>query len=195
MNQDQEFRALKEFFGLSKKSKRIQKLEKSGMKDKNKMVKKEKSELLIPKVLRTEFNFLKYPFFDLSTTSKRDVLEIRENVKSDEGKADIFWEVSCSYYYEVFENGDILIPKSYFYSASDSVKFRFLKSSESQLIAVTEDSEPLTLLICHDFSTGESWPHKEMDENYSDALTRGQKLFEKFCIENPEYRDSQLNLY
>jgi len=94
MNQDQEFDILKEIFGLNGENKRVNKSESDGMSDKDKLAKKEKKELLLPKVLRTEFNFLKYPFFDLSTTSKRDILEIRENIQSQDGKADIFWKVS-----------------------------------------------------------------------------------------------------
>lgn len=69
------------------------------MKEKQKLVKKEKQELLIPKVLRAEFNFLKYPFFDLNKKNKRDILEIREIVKSNDGKAYIFGEVSRSVKY------------------------------------------------------------------------------------------------
>jgi len=50
--------------------------------------------LAIPQTLRTEFNFLKYPFFDLSGDSKRAKIEINESVVTDEGAFRILWRVS-----------------------------------------------------------------------------------------------------
>lgn len=51
-------------------------------------------ELEIPQTLRTEFNFLKYPFFDLAGDSKRAKIEINESVVTDEGTFRILWRVT-----------------------------------------------------------------------------------------------------
>jgi hypothetical protein len=51
-------------------------------------------ELKLPKTLRTEFNFLKFPFFDLSKDSKRKRIKIEEWVDTKEGKFHIFWKVT-----------------------------------------------------------------------------------------------------
>lgn len=47
-----------------------------------------------PKILRSEFNFLKFPFFDLCKKSKRDKIEIKENIENEKGKALVYWRVS-----------------------------------------------------------------------------------------------------
>ena len=51
-------------------------------------------ELGIPKILRTEFNFLKFPFFDLARDSKRPRIKIEEWVETKEGTFHILWLVS-----------------------------------------------------------------------------------------------------
>lgn len=51
-------------------------------------------ELAIPRTLRTEFNFLKYPFFDLAGDSKRTKIEIAESVVTSEGTFRILWRVT-----------------------------------------------------------------------------------------------------
>jgi len=46
-------------------------------------------------VLRSEFNFLKYPFFDISSKSKKkDQIEIKIYEKTDKGIIEILWKVS-----------------------------------------------------------------------------------------------------
>jgi len=51
-------------------------------------------ELGIPKTLRTEFNFLKFPFFDLARDSKRPEIRIDETVETKEGTFRILWHVT-----------------------------------------------------------------------------------------------------
>ena len=51
-------------------------------------------ELAIPKTLRTEFNFLKFPFFDLGWDTKRTKIEINESVETQEGSFKLLWRVS-----------------------------------------------------------------------------------------------------
>jgi hypothetical protein len=51
-------------------------------------------ELNIPKTLRTEFNFLKFPFFDLAKDSQRTKIKIEEWVDTKEGKFHILWLVT-----------------------------------------------------------------------------------------------------
>jgi len=51
-------------------------------------------ELKLPQTLRTEFNFLKFPFFDLAKDSKRTKIKIEEWVDTREGKFHIFWKVT-----------------------------------------------------------------------------------------------------
>lgn len=51
-------------------------------------------ELDIPKTLRSEFNFLKFPFFDLAKDSQRSKIKIEESGDTKEGKFRIFWLVT-----------------------------------------------------------------------------------------------------
>lgn len=53
-------------------------------------------ELGIPKTLRTEFNFLKFPFFDLARDSKRAKIEIQEEITTKEGDFQMLWLVARS---------------------------------------------------------------------------------------------------
>lgn len=55
----------------------------------------EKEVQAIVPIMRSEFNFLRYPFFDIShKTSTRKKLEIREKVTTEEGTLETFWRVS-----------------------------------------------------------------------------------------------------
>jgi hypothetical protein len=48
----------------------------------------------ISKTLRSEFHFLRFPFFDLSPrSSKKDRIEIKEIIKTEEGDINIWWKV------------------------------------------------------------------------------------------------------
>ena len=51
-------------------------------------------ELGVPKTLRAEFNFLKFPFFDLARDSSREKIKIEELVETNEGKFQILWQVT-----------------------------------------------------------------------------------------------------
>ena len=54
----------------------------------------QEEDQIILLILRSEFNFLKYPFFDLSKTGERDSIEIRKEMKGEEGKAELLWKVT-----------------------------------------------------------------------------------------------------
>ena len=92
MKQDGYFNHLKSLFGIQKQNENKMTEEKPKQTELD-IIEKEK-QLIIPKILRTEFNFLKYPFFDLSKTSKRDRIEIKENIESSEGRAELVWKVT-----------------------------------------------------------------------------------------------------
>ncbi len=51
-------------------------------------------ELEVPKTLRTEYNFIKFPFFDLAKDSKREEIKIEETVKTKEGEMHVLWWVT-----------------------------------------------------------------------------------------------------
>ena len=51
-------------------------------------------ELGIPKTLRTEFNFLKFPFFDLARDSSRPKIKIEEEVETKDGTLRMLWQVT-----------------------------------------------------------------------------------------------------
>jgi len=53
-------------------------------------------DLDIPKTLRSEFNFLKFPFFDLAKNSRREKIEIEEEVRTREGWGRVYWKVARS---------------------------------------------------------------------------------------------------
>jgi len=54
-----------------------------------------KIDLELSKTFRSEFNFLKFPFFDLSARmSKKDRIEIRETEETENEKIEIIWQVS-----------------------------------------------------------------------------------------------------
>ncbi|MCA9732667.1 replication initiator protein A [candidate division KSB1 bacterium] len=78
-----------------------------GFEDLNKKDENKKSELVptnqqldldleLPKTLRAEFNFLKFPFFDLAKNSKREKIEIEEEVRTSEGWGRVYWKVARS---------------------------------------------------------------------------------------------------
>ena len=52
------------------------------------------TELEVPKTLRTEYNFMKFPFFDLARNSKREEIKIEETVRTDEGEMQMLWWVT-----------------------------------------------------------------------------------------------------
>ena len=85
MNKNQELNFYKNIF--------IDKIKGSAMKSKENN--QDIQTIIIPKTLESEFNFLRFPFFDLSNNSKRDRLEIKEIIVSEEGeKMEIYWKVS-----------------------------------------------------------------------------------------------------
>ena len=89
-----ELNVLKDTFGLNSKEHKGIKLEKSNnKKSSQKLSKKTRADIIVPEILRTEVNFLKYPFFDLARNSKRDKIEIVETIKADDGEAKIYWKV------------------------------------------------------------------------------------------------------
>lgn len=92
MKQDGYFSHLKNIFGIQKQNEKEMSEEKPKQAELD-IIEKEK-QLIIPKILRTEFNFLKYPFFDLSKTSKREKIEIKEHIESSEGSAELVWKVT-----------------------------------------------------------------------------------------------------
>ncbi|MBD3342320.1 MAG: hypothetical protein GF353_24685, partial [Candidatus Lokiarchaeota archaeon] len=94
MNQDGYFNHLAKTFGVKKQDREVMTEEKSP-KDNLDIIEKER-QLIIPKILRTEFNFLKYPFFDLSKSSKREKIEIKEHIHSSEGRAELVWKVTMN---------------------------------------------------------------------------------------------------
>jgi len=51
-------------------------------------------DLLVPKILRTEFNFLKYPFFDLARRNKRNEIKIEEAIQTKDGTFNMLWFVT-----------------------------------------------------------------------------------------------------
>jgi hypothetical protein len=52
-------------------------------------------DIAVPNILRSDMNFLKYPFFDLTKTSKRDKIEIKEKIKNDKGEEIVVtWKVT-----------------------------------------------------------------------------------------------------
>ena len=60
----------------------------------------EEDQIILP-ILRSEFNLLKYPFFDLSKTGERDSIEIRKEMKGEEGEAELLWEVTRNIKYDL----------------------------------------------------------------------------------------------
>lgn len=60
----------------------------------------EEDQIVLP-ILRSEFNLLKYPFFDLSKTSERDSIEIKKKVAGEEGKVELLWEVTRNIKYNL----------------------------------------------------------------------------------------------
>lgn len=51
-------------------------------------------ELEIPRILRTEFNFVKFPFFDLAKNSTREEIKIEETTAATEGTLKTLWQVT-----------------------------------------------------------------------------------------------------
>ena len=51
-------------------------------------------ELDIPQTFRTEYNFVKFPFFDLAKDSKREEIKIEETKRTQDGEMKILWWVT-----------------------------------------------------------------------------------------------------
>jgi hypothetical protein len=64
-------------------------------KEEHKEIKLEELNLDLPKTFKSEFNFLKFPFFDLTPrVSKKDRIEIKEVEETKDEKIEILWQVS-----------------------------------------------------------------------------------------------------
>jgi hypothetical protein len=92
MLQNSYFNHVTKLFGLNVQSREV--MENKEPKNTDMKIVEQKEQIIIPKVLRSEFNFLKYPFFDLSKASTRDKIEVKESIESNEGRADLVWRVS-----------------------------------------------------------------------------------------------------
>lgn len=94
MFSNSKFNFFKQIFGNGEQEKG------STMKDKpdkgeDKQIKQKEIKLAISETLRSEFHFLKFPFFDLCPrSSKKDRIEIREVEETEEGKIEVWWKVS-----------------------------------------------------------------------------------------------------
>jgi len=90
------FNSLKQiFFGQGEKEK-VKAMEDTSSKEKDKQVvpREKETELSIPETLRSEFHFVKFPFFDLCPRiSRKDRIEIKEIEETEEGKIEVCWKV------------------------------------------------------------------------------------------------------
>lgn len=85
--------------GLNSHTENKKKTKRSSKADEQELIIREEQlelDLAIPKTLRAEFNFLKFPFFDLAKNSQREKIEIEEEVRTSEGWGRVYWKVARS---------------------------------------------------------------------------------------------------
>ena len=90
------FNSLKQiFFGQEEEEKEETMKDTSNQEGDKQIIPKKEIELAIPETIRSEFHFLKFPFFDLCPrTSKKDRIEVKEVEETTEGKIEVWWKVS-----------------------------------------------------------------------------------------------------
>jgi len=106
MSSNFRYKFLKQLFGKDEKKiykeiteerERKVKKQKNDKEEKEITVSQKEKNLDITQTLRSEFHFLKFPFFDLSPrSSKKDRIEIKEIEETKEGKIEILWKVERS---------------------------------------------------------------------------------------------------
>ena len=99
-------------------------------------------------------------------------------------------------YYEVHAGEQVRVPMAYFGGTEigksitrDS--FTVLGKEESDLVGVAFAWDPKSILILHNFSTGETWPKAGYTEHFSSTHDRGKRLLDRLRQES-EMPDLQL---
>ena len=104
--------------------------------------------------------------------------------------AGVCWEVSRPIYYEITEDGRILVPKTYINGdgGHDEHQYMAIFAEGGSLVGVVEATGGTrVLVVIQDFKTGESWPRVKDDEvSYEEKVVRRhQNLFDRLRKENP----------
>ena len=104
--------------------------------------------------------------------------------------AGVCWEVSRPIYYEITEDGRILVPKTYINGdgGHDEHQYMAIFAEGGSLVGVVETTGGTrVLVVIQDFKTGESWPRVKDDEvSYEEKVVRRhQNLFDRLRKENP----------
>ena len=105
--------------------------------------------------------------------------------------AGVCWEISRPIYYEIKEDGRIVVPKTYIDGdgGDDEHQYRAIFAEGGSLVGVVETTGGTqVLVVIQDFKTGESWPRVKDDAvSYEEKVVRRhQDLFERLRKENPE---------
>lgn len=85
--------------------------------------------------------------------------------------AELVWEVNCSFNYSASQGPAVQTPRTFFYACSPTVKngraraarpeWISMSGGQGSIVGIARSDDPTTLLLIHDFSTGESWPAKD----------------------------------
>jgi hypothetical protein len=118
--------------------------------------------------------------------ARLDVRQGREVLLS----AGVCWEISRPIYYEVRENGKIVVPKSYMDgdSGSEEHHYEAIFSEGGSLVGVLDTTNgKRTLVVMQNFRTGDSWPRvKDWEVSYEEhVVRRNLDLFDRLRKDNP----------
>ena len=93
---------------------------------------------------------------------------------------------SPRWYYEVYVNGQIVVPQTFLYGTccSDN-EFEVLSSRDNNIIGLVVTKRPRVLLAAHDFISGASWPRGRDTDTINQGLERGRMLRDVLQADNP----------
>ena len=105
-----------------------------------------------------------------------------------------------AYFYQLTDADDEPLFDNAFFGShppgAELLEFDVHAVEEDRLIAVTATIAPATVLILHDFDTGEAWPAKVGPyEPAGPWLERGERLIERFNARRDAASQSPLELY
>ena len=94
--------------------------------------------------------------------------------------AESSWEVTQPFFYEVVQDGRVVVPRYiFFYRAPKQKTWNFSLVRAGRIVGVVDTARPKQLMIIHDLDDSESWPYRG-NEAWEGNWAKGQRLLEEF---------------
>jgi hypothetical protein len=146
--------------------------------------------VLIPVICLISFCSLLLFYCDLFPYTQLVTLQVGNN-RSVSIYEDSCWEISKKVYYEVYEAGKLIAPKSYIgqYLGSEPFTLEVIYAENQSLVGGYDAAKSTPeLLFIIDFKTGESWPREWFDPRYDEIKPKAVDLFTRLQKENPNIK-------